>query len=230
MERNFLSTKRSYADRERCEVCVPIFKEYSKFYDKIYANRNYKAEAKFIYRWAGKPQVIADLGCGTGRHHKYWKCFIIGVDQSEEMLKYCKETKNRVYWQENIEDFTGLYAPCFTALFNVVGYCNLDKVMGCMKQNKGEVFIFDCWDEKKVQETGFQSKEKVFKWGKVNIIPYLGGLIIHITKKNGETITEEHDVHPYSIKRIKYLCKKYGYTYKRKDTKTWQTWYRLVKN
>lgn len=206
-----------------------MFEKYASFYNLIYKNRDYKAEAKFVYKWAGKPKCIVDLGSGTGRHHKYWDCCVVGIDQSKEMLRYCKPSKKRVYLQDNIEKLNLSYAPCYTALFNVIGYCDLDKVMSCLKQNKGDVFIFDCWDRDKVAKIGFKTKEKLFPWGKVNIIPYLGGLIILITKKNGETVIEKHDAHPYSEKEIKRFCKKYGYSYIRKDTKTWTTYYKLTK-
>lgn len=211
------------------------FRKYADFYNLIYKDKNYKAEAQMVYRWAGRPKLIVDLGCGTGRHHKYWKCPVIGLDQSQAMLRRAHISSHRIYIQSDIEkDIYLPNAPCYTALFNVIGYCNLEKIIAQMKQPKGGVFIFDVWDRGRVEKEGFGDKIKKFSWGKVVITPACDEfneweLKIEVIPKKGKPILEYHSVVPYHINFIETLCRKYGYQGVRKNTKTWTTWYKLIK-
>ena len=213
-----------------------MFKEYAQYYNLIYKKRAYKAEAEMVYRWAGKPSLIVDLGCGTGLHHKYWKCSVIGIEQSNEMLKQVKPRKNCVYIQADIEtdrNFIGM--SCYTALFNVVGYCNLDMIMGRLQQEKGGIFIFDVWDMDKFEKSGgFQKKIKKFKWGNIEIFPHWNEfkeiiLEIKVAPNKREPFSEFHSVLPYPLKHIEELCQKYGYIGIKKNGTGWTTWYKLVK-
>ena len=148
------------------------FEKYAKFYDLIYREKNYKEEAEMVYEWADKPTVIVDLGCGTGRHHKYWHCFVIGIDRSRKMLLRTTAAPKRCYIVSNMETDIALhYAPCYTALFNVMGYCNLEHVISQMKQSTGGIFILDVWDKDKVRKDGFIITIKEYGWGKVVVYP-----------------------------------------------------------
>ena len=211
---------------------LQVFKRYARWYDLVYAKRDYKSEANFVYHWAGKPELIIDLGAGTGRHHKYWKSRVIGIDQSKDMLSQVKCGEKNLYIQGNIEELpkTLQGKDCYTALFNVIGYCNLDKVMNRLNQKKGGILIFDVWDTKKVQEEWFDFKIKQFDWGEVHISYEENKIKITVIPKKGRTIIEYHKVRSYSLKEIETLCKKYGYSLTRKDTNTWTTYYRLIKN
>ena len=217
-----------------------MFKEYAKFYNLIYAKRNYKAEAEFVYKWAGNPSLIVDLGCGIGRHHKYWKCPVVGVDQSKEMLKLAPRNKQcgNKYYQADIENLPKELQNfrCYFALFNVVGYCNLGNILSNLNQFRGGIFIFDVWDIDKFEKSGgFQKKIKKFRWGSVGIEPFLWDgvrknlLKIRVIPKGKDPFSEFHNVFPYSLKRIEELCQEYGYRGVRKNTKGWSAWYKLVK-
>jgi SAM-dependent methyltransferase len=212
-----------------------IFKSYAKFYDLIYKDKEYDEETQWLYAWAGYPKTTIDLGCGTGRHHKLWGGDVIGIDQSKEMLSKLKNKEDRLYLQSNIEeDIIFKHSYCYTALFNVIGYCNLENIISQMKQPKGGIFIFDVWDANKFKKVGFNEKIKSFEWGEVIIYPLCNEfnewiLKIVVKLKRGRPIVEYHNVLPYSYFYIKKLCKKYGYNCIRKDTDSWTTWYKLIK-
>jgi SAM-dependent methyltransferase len=209
---------------------MKIFKDYANFYNLIYKRRDYKSEAQMVYRWAEKPPIIFDLGCGTGLHHRYWKCLIIGIDKSKEMLSKVDKRNNAVYYVSDIEkDILLKQSPCYTALFNVVGYCDLEKIIAQMKQRRGGIFIFDCWDKDKFQKDKFSKRTKKLSWGRVEIEPEGTSLRISVFPKGGKPFHELHTVKPYALHDIEKLCQKFGYSGIRKDTDTWTTWYKLIK-
>lgn len=210
-----------------------MFNNYAHLYDLIYKNRDYKAEAEMVYKWAGKPKCIYDLGCGTGRHHKFWKCRVAGFDKSSEMLNFVSISPNVSYLKSDIESkrfrfcFSG--HEVYTALFNVMGYCNLKKVIGNLRQKKGGIFIFDVWDKEKFsKDGGFRQKIKKFTWGEIVIKPVKNGLKIS-WQTNNQKGFEYHSVRPYSEEEIKKIAKSNNYKYEKKNTNTWTTWYKFIK-
>lgn len=80
-----------------------LYSKYAKYYDKIYASKDYKAETEFI-NWAidkhkksiGKS--LLDVACGTGNHIQYLKnkYKITGLDINFEMLKLAKKKISNV--------------------------------------------------------------------------------------------------------------------------------------
>src|SRR3990167_2386597 len=152
---------------------MQIFGDYAQFYNLIYQrSKDYRLEADMVYRWAGNPESIVDLGCGTGLHHKYWKCVVFGIDRAAKMLALTKPNNHRIYARADIEKDIILHKHyCYTALFNVIGYCNLESIISQMQQPAGGIFIFDIWDKAKVDKEPFNTIVKKFKWGKVSITP-----------------------------------------------------------
>lgn len=73
---------------------MSVFEAYSQYYDLLYRDKNYAAEADYVHRLIERErpgsQSLLDLGCGTGRHdfllaeHGYR---VTGVDMSADMLK-----------------------------------------------------------------------------------------------------------------------------------------------
>lgn len=77
-----------------------VFLDYSMYYDLLYKDKNYKAEAQFIVDLIKKnhpgAKTILNLGCGTGQHDLFLAdagFSVTGIDLSEEMIKIAK-TKN----------------------------------------------------------------------------------------------------------------------------------------
>lgn len=145
---------------------MSIFDRYAEYYNLIYNDKNYKAEADYIDRlikkYAGNSKSILDLGCGTGRHDFLLAesgYDVTGVDFSEKMLEIANrqsETSNsklRIkYLSGDIRDLRlNLKFDVAAALFHVISYqtSNSD-IMSAFKtafehvDDEG-VFLFDCW-------------------------------------------------------------------------------------
>src|SRR5450432_1981030 len=81
-------------DPEASEIAsMSVFGAYSRYYDLLYRDKDYAAEASYVRSLIGQhcpaATSILDLGCGTGRHalllaeHGYR---VTGVDGSPDML------------------------------------------------------------------------------------------------------------------------------------------------
>ena len=69
-----------------------LYKDFAKYYDLVYSNKNYQKEANFIDEILKKHtngESILDIACGTGNHAKLlvkkgYK--IMGIDKNKEVL------------------------------------------------------------------------------------------------------------------------------------------------
>jgi SAM-dependent methyltransferase len=81
---------------------VSVFAAYSQYYDLLYRDKNYAAEADYVRSLveAERPgsRTLLDLGCGTGRHdfllseHGYR---VTGIDMSADMLKVAHAERDK---------------------------------------------------------------------------------------------------------------------------------------
>jgi len=146
---------------------MPVFSNYAKYYNLIYQNKDYKAEAGFIddliHKYAPKAKTILNLGCGTGRHDCALALkgyTLTGIDISKEMLAVARNS---------IKSFDPKYtAPAFhngdirtvrldrefdvvTSLFHVMSYQTTNTDLhnafntAAVHLKPGGVLIFDCW-------------------------------------------------------------------------------------
>lgn len=84
-----------------------LYNKYAKYYDKIYANKDYKSETDFI-KWIvntfkTSPGIeLLDVACGTGNHavHLTQDFSIIGIDINSEMLKIAKKKVKNVKFEK----------------------------------------------------------------------------------------------------------------------------------
>jgi SAM-dependent methyltransferase len=147
---------------------LKVFGSYSRYYDLLYQDKDYRVEAKFvdsiIKEYKSKAKTIIDLGCGTGRHDIFLaeKYFITGIDQSEQMLAYAHQTVSSsqsangtnpiVFHQGDIRKIQlGLKFDCAISLFHVMSYqthsSDILDVLQTVKKHlsPGGLFIFDFW-------------------------------------------------------------------------------------
>lgn len=74
------------------------FGAYSRYYDLLYATKDYAKEAAYISgivkRHGPGARTLLDLGCGTGVHSCAFARAgyqVVGVDRSETMLERARE-------------------------------------------------------------------------------------------------------------------------------------------
>lgn len=146
---------------------MTIFKDYAKYYDVIYRDKDYGAEIIYILKQIKKHgfngQLIADLGCGSGRHaielakQGYQ---VDGFDISDSMIQLARKNLIALSGIENLIKFTKCDIRNFScedtldatlALFHVISYqvTNKDLVstFQSVKNNlrRGGLLFFDFW-------------------------------------------------------------------------------------
>jgi SAM-dependent methyltransferase len=147
---------------------MSIFKSYSKYYDLLYKDKNYKSEADYIANIikenAPNAKTVLDLGCGTGIHDYLLAkkgYYVDGIDFSEEMIakanskfetnyKDCKSLLNfevgdiRTWQSDKKYDVV-------ISLFHVMSYQitneDIQNAVATMKNHLNEkgIIIFDFW-------------------------------------------------------------------------------------
>ena len=140
-----------------------VFKEYAKYYDLFYQDKDYNFEVDYvdnlIGKYFGKADSILDLGCGTGKHAALFaqKGYLVhGVDISKDMIVQAKY---------NFGDSDKLVFSCgdvrrvdlnekfdvVLSLFHVFSYQATDDDLKmtfstiAKHLKKDGIFIFDCW-------------------------------------------------------------------------------------
>lgn len=146
---------------------MPVFRDYAKYYDLIYKNKNYEGEVSYILQLIGQyrpdTSTILDIGCGTGRHamefakHGYE---VTGIDSSAQMIEIAKQKLNCNVSLSNPPEFYQSDArnlnlsrqyDVVVSLFHVISYqvtdTDLEQVFTAIKSHmkKNALFIFDIW-------------------------------------------------------------------------------------
>lgn len=148
---------------------MTVFNNYAKYYDLLYADKQYQFEADFVHglllTHAIKPiENILELGAGTGKHayHLAEKGYYVnGVDQSNMMLEMAGNLiakapaaiANKIQLEHG--DIRNLSLDkkfdAAISLFHVMSYqitnLDLEATFASVKAhvNAGGLFIFDCW-------------------------------------------------------------------------------------
>ena len=81
------------------------YKEFAKYYDKFYKNKNYVKEVEFLINFIHQGDKIIDIGCGTGLHASLLeqKGFRVdGLDLNKEMLDIAKTRVHSNLYLQNI--------------------------------------------------------------------------------------------------------------------------------
>lgn len=138
------------------------FKSYSRYYDLLYKDKNYKEESSYvtqlIRQHTPKATSILELGCGSGSHAAFFSndnFEIFGIERSAEMVHQAleKNIKNFHPLQAEIENFeiSDKKFDVALSLFHVISYLTSNELLIKSFQNIHQhlkpngIFIFDVW-------------------------------------------------------------------------------------
>lgn len=137
------------------------FKNYSKYYDLLYKDKNYKKETDYITQVLKEfnpfTKNILELGSGSGSHAYFLSqngFNITGIERSESMVQESlqKEIPNFKAIQADITDFElNQEFDAVVSLFHVISYLtHNDSLIDCLQlvhrhlKPQG-IFLFDFW-------------------------------------------------------------------------------------
>jgi SAM-dependent methyltransferase len=147
---------------------LTTFNNYARYYDLLYRDKDYTAEAEFIDRLiqtqAPNTSTILELGCGTGNHALLLATAgycVSGVDLSAEMLEYAQARCDRAkpelaarlqFSQGDLRQVRlDLKFDAILSLFHVISYQTTNEdLLAAFTTAKihlkpGGIFIFDVW-------------------------------------------------------------------------------------
>ena len=151
-----------------------MFGKYSKYYDLIYEDKDYKAECDFIEslfaKHSKKPvQSILDAGCGTGGHmillaQRGYK--VTGIDSSGDMVLLARQKAPELEFKNyDLRFFTlpKLFDAC-VSMFNTIGYITEDSDLLRVFNNirfqtrRESIFTFDVWNGAAIEKLGMEER------------------------------------------------------------------------
>lgn len=145
---------------------MTAFDKYSRYYDLLYSDKNYKVEVDFVesllIKHCNGARTILELGCGTGGHASFLSqrgYTITGVDCSDEMLSVARDKYRGPTAESSVEFLKGDIRDvnlgrtfdAIISLFHVISYqtenSDLLATFNNVKRHLSPegVFIFDCW-------------------------------------------------------------------------------------
>jgi SAM-dependent methyltransferase len=162
---------------------VANFQRYSAFYDLLYRDKDYAAEANYVARtirnWTPHAHTILELGSGTGRHGRLLAAVgfeVHGIERSAEMVSFARATRVRPSngaagsFTCEIGDICavnlGRTFDVVIALFHVVSYQTTNEALQSAFKvatdhlAPGGLFLFDVWHGPAVLSQGPSERVK----------------------------------------------------------------------
>ena len=196
------------------------YKEFAKYYDKFYQNKNYRKETEFLKNFINANDKILDVGCGTGIHAALLTdngFEVDGLDLNKEMLEIAKtRLKTNLYWQNILEiDISKKYNMIISmfAVFNHLkdtdelmrGLMNLKQLL----HDGGKIII----DLHNPQSSGskidtYDNMTRVMKWNYDRSLKIEKSDIIF--EIDGIKYTDTHTFRIFTIDEMKECCERVG--------------------
>ncbi len=199
------------------------YKKLAKYYDKIYAKKNYDYEAQFIKELLDRNNVktVLDVGCGTGSHlailEKYgFEC--AGIDLNQELLDVARQKVKARLVRADMRNFN--LAKKFDAIICMFATFNHNlstedarKSLACFKNhlNKKGIILIDLHNPpgngKKVDRTDGIEREIEWEFDKETKIEKSKVRF----KIGNEIIEDSQTFRIYSVEEMKELLSKAGF-------------------
>lgn len=137
-----------------------VFTESARYYDKIYAFKDYRAEAEKLVDLiggvpSGKRPTLLDVACGTGHHLEHLREHfeVEGLDLDPVLLEMARERNPGVVLHHgDMTDFNlGRTFDIVTCLFSSIGYVktldNLRRAASCLARHvaPGGCLVVEPW-------------------------------------------------------------------------------------
>ena len=213
--------------------------EYSTYYNLLYADKDYSAEAEYIdrllKRYSPGAKSVLEYGSGTGGHGVLLKekgYDILGIERSNAMAGIARSRGLAC----EVSDITTLQLnktfDTVISLFHVISYINgndqLLKLFSDTKERlkKDGVFIFDTWFTPAVLHQMPERREKKMENNEIEVfrtavpeIDHFANVVhvnYHIKLKNKSTgavseFDEKHSMRHFSVPEIALLAGQTGF-------------------
>lgn len=218
----------------------PTFNIYSHYYDLLYLDKDYVAEASYIQNLLTHQGIahgsLLEFGSGTGKHG----CLLAnrgytvhGIERSLEMVSQAKQIDGFTFEQGDIcTAQMGKYFDAVLSLFHVISYqitnFNLNAVFTRAKEHlkPGGIFIFDFWYSPAVYSQCPSVRVKRMNDKQVEIIRLAEPVIYpnenrvdvnytifarDLINETVQTITEIHPMRHFSLPEIDLLASINGF-------------------
>lgn len=196
------------------------YKEFAKYYDKFYQNKNYKKEVEFLKNFIKKEDKIIDIGCGTGIHASLLEedgFGVDGLDINREMLELAKNRiRGTLYNQDILDiDINGKYdviISMFAVLNHLIDLNELEKALINLKKilhDEGKIII----DLHNPQSSGektdsYNNFTRTMRWKyDKNTKIEKSEIVFEI---NNNTFVDSHVFRIFEIDEVVKICKKIG--------------------
>ncbi|MGM9506789.1 class I SAM-dependent DNA methyltransferase [Larkinella sp. GY13] len=137
------------------------FNTYSKYYDLLYKDKDYRKEANYVigllHKFQHTASSILELGSGSGAHAEYFCSagyVVVGIERSQEMIEVSRQKKmaNFKVIRADITDFALERSfDVSVSLFHVLSYLTDNSSLirtfqlTALHLVEGGLFIFDVW-------------------------------------------------------------------------------------
>jgi SAM-dependent methyltransferase len=227
-----------------------IFKKFSDYYELLYKDKDYNAEAAYIHNLISRHNAnfkdILEFGSGTGKHARILAGLgytVHGIELSENMISKAKIVPGFTCQQGDITNskMDKTY-DVVTSLFHVMCYQITNKQLNGVFENaaahlnKDGLFIFDFWYSPAVYaqkpsvrvKRAANEKIEITRIAEPVIIPNENRVDINysiyvksLIDQKIHMITETHSVRHFSLPEIDIICEMYGF--KRLQTEEFKT-------
>jgi SAM-dependent methyltransferase len=219
---------------------APFDKGYSKYYNLLYSDKDYRKEVDYVdgllKRYQPSAKRLLEYGSGTGGHgvllnEKEYQVF--GIERSAEMASVARQRGLKCEVGD-ITDFklSDKFDACIS-LFHVISYINdNESLIQVFKNTKSHIhdgghFIFDVWFTPAVLQQIPETRVKKIENDEIEVLriatPAIDhlknvvGVNYHIVQKDKQTgqyleFKELHNMRHFGVPEIDLLAKQTGFT------------------